>query len=355
VRNEKKSNSSSSLEPLSPTLSQGEREIAGVSRPESSKAELICAVDLGGTNLRAANIDCEGRIHERVRTVTPGSKPAADVVAAIAAAVRKCESECAKRGAHLGGISVVIPGSVQVETGVVFNAPNIPSLQGYGLAPALATVLGRPVLLENDANAAALGEMWQGAAQGCRTIICLTLGTGVGGGIILDGKLWRGADGTAGEIGHTSVEPFGGVQCGCGSVGCLEVYASATAIVRMTREVLAEHPSPLLHSIAADDLTSQKVCTAAMAGDERALEVFRRVGVYLGIGMANLINILNPEMIVVGGGVSGAWELFAQHARAEVMKRAFPVPGQRCRIVQAEGGDDAGLIGAAWLAFQNRP
>jgi glucokinase len=319
----------------------------------NSKDNLICAVDLGGTNLRAANIDRDGRIHERVRTATPGSGTAEDVVAAIAAVVRECKSACSKRGGQVRGVSVVVPGSVHVETGVVINAPNIPSLPGYELAPALERALGRTVLLENDANAAALGEIWQGAARGHQTILCLTLGTGVGGGIILDGKLWRGADGTAGELGHTSVDPFGGVQCGCGNVGCLEVYASATAIVRMTRESLAQHPNSCLHLILPDDLTSKKIFGAATEGDELALEVFRRMGVYLGVATANFVNIFNPEMIVIGGGVSAAWDLFAAYARAEVMKRAFPVPAQRCRIERAECGDDAGLLGAAWLAFDH--
>ena len=143
------------------------------------QSDLVCTVDLGGTNLRAANIDRDGRIHERVRRVTPRSKPAEEVVSAIAAAVCECEVESSTRGAHVGGVSVVIPGSVHVETGVVLNAPNIPSLPGFELAPALERALGRPVLLENDANAAALGEMWRGAAREYRTIICLTLGTGV--------------------------------------------------------------------------------------------------------------------------------------------------------------------------------
>jgi glucokinase len=268
--------------------------------------------------------------------------------------VRECEAKGSKLGAAVLAVSVVVPGSVQVETGVVFNAPNIPSLQGYQLAPALETALGRPVMLENDANAAAVGEMWRGAARGYQTILCLTLGTGVGGGIILDGKLWRGADGIAGEIGHTTVEPFAGVKCKCGNTGCLEVYASATAIVRMTREALGRYPSSLLHSNGTDDLTSEKVFSAASADDELALQVFQRMGVYLGIAMANLVNIFNPEMIVIGGGVSAAWEMFAQPAREEVMKRAFPVPAQRCQIVRAECGDDAGLIGAAWLAFRVR-
>ncbi|HSP63286.1 MAG TPA: ROK family protein, partial [Pyrinomonadaceae bacterium] len=315
----------------------------------NSRDNLVCAVDLGGTNLRAANIDRTGRIYERARTATPKTDKAEDIVSALVAAVRECETEGLKRGAQIQAFSVVVPGSVQVGTGVVVNAPNIPSLSGFRLAPALGAALDRPVLLENDANAAALGEMWQGAARPCKTIICFTLGTGVGGAVILDGQLWRGVDGTAGELGHTSVEPFGGVQCKCGNVGCLEVYASATAIVRMTREGLTQNSSSSLNSIPAAELTSAGIASAATARDPLALEVFRKAGVYLGIAMANAVNIFNPEMIVVGGGVSAAWNLLAQPARDEVAKRAFPVPAARCQIVSAECGDDAGLLGAAWL------
>src|SRR5712691_3724123 len=321
----------------------------------NSTDHLICAVDLGGTNLRAANVDRDGRIYERVRTTTPESDKPEDIVSAIAAAVRECETEGLNRGAKIEAISVVVPGSVQVGTGVVVNAPNIPSLPGFRLAPALSEALDRSVLLENDANAAALGEMWRGAARDCKTIICLTLGTGVGGAIILDGQLWRGADGTAGELGHTSVEPFGGVKCKCGNVGCLEVYASGTAIVRMAREGLAQHPSSSLNSISLAEWTSERIARAAIERDPLALEVFRKAGAYLGIAMANVINIFNPEMIVIGGGMAAAWDLFIEHARAEVARRAFPVPAARCQIVRAECGDDAGLLGAAWLAFENKP
>ena len=327
---------------LSPALSQRERE----------KSDLVCAVDLGGTNLRAANIDRDGRIYERFKTATPKTDNADEIVSAIVAAVRECETAGLNRGAQIQAVSVVVPGSVQAGTGVVVNAPNIPSLPGFRLASALSEAIDRPVLLENDANAAALGEMWQGAARNCKTIICLTLGTGVGGAIILDGQLWRGVDGTAGEIGHASVEPFDGVKCKCGNVGCLEVYASGTAIVRMAREGSAQQASSSLNSIPAAEWTSERIAGAAIEGDLLALDVFRKAGAYLGIAMANVINIFNPEMIVVGGGVSAAWDLFVQHAREEVMRRAFPVPAQRCQIVRAECGDDAGLLGAAWLALR---
>ncbi|HBB87725.1 MAG TPA: hypothetical protein DC047_08935, partial [Blastocatellia bacterium] len=250
---------------------------------------------------------------------------------------------------QIGAVSVVVPGTVNVEEGTVVKAPNVPCLDGFRLTEALTRALNRPAILENDANAAAVGEMWQGAGRGHHSIVCVTLGTGLGGGIVLDGKLWRGADGSAAEIGHMCVDPFGGVACGCGSRGCLEVYASATAIVRMTREARPRHPESVLRT--GESMTSEDVYRAGLKGDELALEVFRRMGVYLGIGLANLINILNPEMIVIGGGVVNAWELFEKHMHQQVAERAFPLPAANVKIVPAQCGDDAGLIGAAWLAI----
>ena len=318
---------------------------------QPSTTKLVCAVDLGGTNLRAANIDPAGRIHERVKFQTPDSDEAEDIVDAVVAAVFHCEAEAAKRAARIEAVSVVVPGSVHAQTRAIVNAPNVPAIVDFGLAEALQAKLHRSVLIENDANAAALGEMWQGAARGCRTLVCLTLGTGVGSGIILNGDLWRGADGTAGEIGHTTVDPFGGVQCKCGNIGCLEVCASATAIVRMTRAELAAHSGSGLNSLPSDQLTAKAIAEAAANGDEFAREIFQRVGTYLGIAAANIVNTLNPEMIVIGGGVSAAFDLFAPHAREEMKRRAFPVPAARCQIVKAECGDDAGLLGAARLAL----
>ena len=316
--------------------------------------ELVCAVDLGGTNLRAANIDSSGRVHERVKFPTPDSDKAEDIVDAIAAAIERCEAEAAKRAQRIDAVSVVVPGSVHAQTRVVVNAPNVPAIVDFRLAEALEGRLQRQVQIENDANAAALGEMWQGAARGHHTIVCLTLGTGVGSGIILNGELWRGVDGTAGEIGHTSVDPFGRVKCACGNIGCLEVCASATAIVRMTREGLATHSKSSLHSLLFEQVTAEAIAEAAAGGDEFAQDIFQRAGMYLGIAAANIVNTLNPEMIVIGGGVSAAFDLFAPAAREEMLRRAFPVPAARCQIVRAECGDDAGLLGAAWIACQRR-
>ena len=310
---------------------------------DKTDSGLIFAADLGGTHLRAATVDRRGHIHSRFKQITPQVADANAIVDAIVKAVHECDT------ADISAVSLVVPGTVKVEEGAVVKAPNLPCLDGFRLGDALSSRLDLPAILENDANAAAVGEMWQGAAVGCKTIICLTLGTGVGGGIILDGNLWRGVDGAAAEIGHMCVDPFGGVACTCGSRGCLEVFASATAIVRMTREASPRYPDSILQG--REDRTAKMIFEAGKAGDELALEIFRRMGMYLGIGLANLINILNPEMIVIGGGVMNAWDLFEKHMHQQVEERAFPSLAARVKIVRAKCGDDAGLLGAARLAL----
>jgi glucokinase len=312
---------------------------------DNTDKKLIFAADLGGTHLRAATVDGNGSIQFRFKQHTPQINDANAIVDAIVAAVHEAE----KQGENIAAVSLVVPGTVKVEEGTVVTAPNLPCLDGFRLGAALTEQLHLPAILENDANAAAVGEMWRGAAVGCKTIICVTLGTGVGGGIILDGKLWRGMDGAAAEIGHMCVDPFGGVACTCGSRGCLEVFASATAIVRMTREASPRYPDSVLQG--KDDRTAEMIFEAGQQGDELALEIFRRMGVYLGIGLANLINILNPEMIVIGGGVVNGWDLFAKHMHQQVEERAFPLLAARVKIERAKCGDDAGLLGAARLAL----
>jgi glucokinase len=316
---------------------------------EELNRDLVCAVDLGGTYLRTAIIDANGEIRFRLKQRTPATDDPQEVLAAIIAAARKCDEHSQAEGQSVGTISVVVPGTVNIVAGTVTRIPNVPSLDSFELATVLSDALKRPVMLENDANAAAVGEMWLGAARGHRTVVCVTLGTGVGSGIILDGELWHGANDSAGEIGHTSIEPFNGPPCSCGSRGCLEVYASATAIVRMASEALTDHPSSVLN--ATDNLTAEKIFAAGKDGDALALEVFQRVGDYLGVGLANVINILNPEMIVIGGGVANGWELFEDHMHQRILEYAFRLPAAEAKIVPAECGDDAGLLGAARLSF----
>jgi glucokinase len=320
-------------------------EPTGILQPPAKDPGLIFAVDLGGTYFRAATIDAQGRLMNRLKLRTPTTDDPQELVRVLACTLRKCQRE----HDQIRALSIVVPGPVDAKAGKVVRAPNLPCLNGFPLTRALAAEFQLPVIIENDANAAALGELWQGAGRGYRTIVCLTLGTGVGGGIILDGQLWRGADYAAAEIGHMSVEPFGGVACGCGSRGCLEVYASATAIVRMAREAKPRYPTSDIS--AGDDFTAEDVYRLGKQGDELAIEVFHRVGEYLGIGVANLINILNPEMIVIGGGVANAWDLLESDVWQEVNERVFPLPAAKVKIVAAECNDDAGLLGAARLAF----
>ena len=308
-----------------------------------SSDRLVFAVDLGGTHLRVALVDDTGRILEQLKQETPKGDSAECIIDALAAAARDWNSD----QLPVVAASIMVPGAVDSDKASVLQAPNLPSLVNFPLKAALEERLGWPVFLENDANAAAAGEMWLGAARGCRDVVSVTLGTGVGGGVILDGKLWRGSHGSAGEIGHTTVDPFSGLKCKCGNTGCLELFASATAIVRMTREGLSTFPKSKLKS---DGLTAEKVYEAGRAGDELALAVFKRFGMYLGIGLANLINLIDPQIIVITGGAVNGWDLFAAEMYRQVEERAFRTTAQQVKIARAECGDNAGLLGAARLA-----
>ena len=313
-----------------------------------SSANLVFAADLGGTHLRGALVDRDGVVHTQSKQETPkGSSPQC-----VIQALRKVADECQQRlGVEtLYAASILVPGTLDSANEIVTQAPNLPSLYRFAFKSALEDTFGIPVLLENDANAAALGEMWLGAARGARNIVCLTLGTGVGGGVILNGQLLRGTFGTAGELGHTTLDAFNGPNCKCGNRGCLEMFASATAIVRMTRERLSNYPDTILRD---EDLTAAGVYAAGMQGDELGIEVFRTVGAYLGAGIANLINILGPELIVIGGGVANGWTLFEQAMQEEVSQRAFRALTPAVEIKPAECGDNAGLLGAARLAWMS--
>lgn len=318
---------------------------------DTKNGAAVLAVDLGGTHLRAALVDSTGKILAHVKSETPKESTADCVVRALVKAERQCSSEANAAHATVIAASVVVPGTVDKANAIVVQAPNLPCLNHFGLKLALENEFGSPVFLENDANAAAMGEMWLGAARGYQNVICITLGTGVGGGIFMDGRLWRGADGSAGEIGHTAVDPFSGLLCKCGNEGCLEMLASATAIVRMANENLPRFPQSILHG---QEITARRVYEAGLESDELALTVFERVGTYLGIGVANLINLLNPEIIVIGGGVANGWKLFEGPMRQQVATRAFRAQRGKVKIAPAECGDNAGLLGAAKLAFDTR-
>lgn len=311
--------------------------------------DIILASDLGGTNLRMAAVSRTGEILHRLKVETPKAERPEEIISATIEAANECRAAIGRAGG-IRAIAAAVPATINAERGIILKAPNLPALDGFRFGAAVSNKLNLPVVLENDANAAAIGEQSFGAGRGFQNVVAVTLGTGVGGGIIIDGKILRGIDGTAGEIGHICVEPFG-ATCGCGSRGCVEQYSSATAIVRLVRELENQYPKSVLQNKA--HLTSADVYAAGANGDELALEVFRQMGFYLGVALASLVNVLNPEAIVIGGGASAGWDLFIPYVEEQIRQRAFQEPAVRVKIMRASLGDDAGILGAAKLAFEH--
>jgi glucokinase len=300
--------------------------------------EIVLAVDLGGTNIRMAAVSPDGSIHHLARRKTPENVSPVQLVDLTELLAHECIANAPEK-ALVKGIAFGSPApAAKNSDGILTKLPNLPSLNGMNLATDLGERFSLPVTMENDATAAAIGENWLGASRNVHNSVMVTLGTGVGGGLIIDGEPYRGIDGTAGEIGHVCVEP-GGHPCGCGSRGCIEQYASATAIVRMGREF----------GLTFD--TAQDIYIAAESGDEAARKVYVTMGRYLGITLAGLINVLNPEMIVIGGGTAAGWEAFIGPLKTEINERAFKTPTNRAELVRSSLGDNAGLLGVAHSAF----
>ncbi len=312
--------------------------------------QVVLAADLGGTNLRMAAVDDAGKVIFRVKNETPQKGTAEEIIQVIIEAAEHCRANL--KDEKISAITAAVPASIDYQNGLIKKTPNLPMLDGFPLVKILEKKLGITALVENDANSAAIGENWLGASKGFESSITVTLGTGVGGGIILKNEILRGADGTAAEIGHICVEPFG-KKCGCGSYGCVEQYSSATAVVRHSIE-LADELQENSESVKDKMQTSEQIFEAAKNGDEIALESFRRQGFYLGIALSGLINTLNPEIIVIGGGASAGWDLFVPELKKQISVRAYKEPASRAKIVRAELGDDAGILGAAKLGIDLR-
>jgi glucokinase len=279
-------------------------------------------VDLGGTNLRIAAVSTDGRLLEKVTLGTKVEGPDF-VINEMCAAIQRLSMQYRSGGALIGA-GIGIPGIIDLEAGVVRKSSNLPAWSGYPVREKIERRLGTRIFLENDAKVHALGEKWLGAGRDVDNMAMITLGTGIGGAIVLDGKIFHGMNGMAGEFGHVTIEPEG-VLCGCGNRGCSERYASATAVVRMAREAIATGEAPSLAKAAGSnaDFSSQSVYNLAMQGDEAAQRIFRRFGRALGILLAGMVNSLNLEMFVVGGGVSSAWEAFAPTMFKELRQRSI--------------------------------
>ncbi len=310
----------------------------------------LIGIDLGGTNCRAAIVSVDGRpgaLHRVETRIDEGREIFLNRLEDFCAGLL---DEAGKEGVSPSALGLGTPGVIDGE-GRVLVSPNLAPLNGVPLAPWLAERLDIPVAVVNDANAIAWGEAVYGAGRDLPSFLLITLGTGVGGGLILERRLWEGRDGAAGEIGHMMVEPEGR-PCGCGSRGCLEQYASASGIVKTVLGALAAGKPSLLQSTPSGELTAHLVALAAAEGDGLALAALAEAGRRLGQVLAGLANLLNPDGVVITGGASESLELMRPALEEELARRAFAIAIARLRIVRGELGDDAGIIGAAELARQ---
>jgi len=319
-------------------------------------------VDLGGTNLRIAAVDSTGKTLRKITTSTEVGRGRDQVIGEMCAAIQQIVIQQSGAG-ELAGIGIGIPGIIDLQTGMLYESPNLPGWHNYPVRDEIERRLQTAVMLENDANVASLGEKWLGAGAAVDDMCMFTLGTGVGGGVVMQGKIWHGMTGMAGELGHTNVEPEGH-PCKCGSRGCLEQYASATAVKRMAQEAIASGAAPHMARLLKQDaeFSSKEIFDLAMHGDPQAKGIFERVGKALGIVIADMVNIFNFPMYVVGGGVASAWDAFAPSMMETIEKNSFVYrntapsadtrpgnAGSGTLITRALLGGDAGLVGAARL------
>lgn len=328
-------------------------------------------VDMGGTNLRIAAITTDGKLLEKI---TLGVKVALGrdyVIGEMCDAIHRLTEQYRGSGRFVGA-GIGVPGIIDVEAGMMRLSANLPGWTDYPVRDVIERRLGARVFLDNDANLAALGEKWLGAGRDASNMAMLTLGTGIGGAIVLNGKLFYGMSGMAGEFGHVTIEP-NGVPCGCGNRGCAERYASATAVVRMAREAIDSGLAPELAKAASSDpeFSAKSIYNLAIQGNPDAQRIFVRFGEALGILLADLVNVLDLDMFVIGGGVVSAWEAFAPRMFSELRERSLVYAAsapedpaakkegasahianytrKKTIITQALLGSDAGLYGAAHL------
>ncbi len=308
-------------------------------------AEIVLGIDLGGTNIKAGAVDRDGRVLSRTRLPTDVSRGPEAVADRIAQAGRRCTESLPENPGQPVGVGIGSPGNIDLERGVVLFSPNFPGWTDIPLRQMIEDRLELPCAIDNDANVAALAEQWVGAGRGAGSLIIFTLGTGIGGGIVLDGKVWHGFGGVGGELGHMSIDP-NGPRCGCGNMGCVEAHASATNMVRRVREAVAAGRATVLKE-KGEELTARDIYEAAVAGDALAGENLTRTGEYLGIAVSNMLHILNPEVVVLSGGVIAAGEMLMRPLMEEVQKRTMAASLKGVKICFAQLGEDAGVIGAA--------
>lgn len=314
---------------------------------------MYIGVDLGGTNIKYGQVSAQGELRELRSKPTQSHEGPERVIQRIGDCIEELLGENDDPN-QVRGIGIGTPGPLDFSSGIVYEAPNLNGWKNIPLRDHIQNRFQLPTIIENDANVAVFGEWMSGSGQGSRNMLGITLGTGVGGGIIIDGQLYRGTNGTAGEFGHMTLFP-NGLLCGCGNHGCLEMYASGSALVRLAREAIETDSTTMLTKMIEGDvtrLTAHLVHIAMQNGDALATHLIHTLAENLGIAIASLINVFNPEIISLSGGVANAGEDLFGPLRDVVKKRAFQRPVEHVRIVQAQLVGEAGVIGAAGLAKQ---
>lgn len=316
--------------------------------------EVAIAIDLGGTNIKGALVDRTGKMMSVKQAPTGSDLSPSAVIDRLVEITESLRSEALAGDMKPVGAGFGCPGGVYRNRAVISQSPNFPGWKDVNLRGPLEEKLNLRVALENDANVAALGEFWLGIGREVDSMVLLTLGTGIGGGIIIDGRIWQGEWGMAGEIGHITVDPDGPV-CGCGNHGCLEVFASGPALVKRARQEIEHGRAQKLMKLVDSDMdkvTPEKIYEAAKAGCDSSMLIFSEAAKYIGIVIADVLNLLNVPLFVIGGGISAALDVMGPYIRQEVDQRAYRVPAANVRIERAALGNRAGVLGAGYLVFQ---
>lgn len=309
-------------------------------------------LDVGGTTMKAAVVDDAGRPSPSVVMPTASHRGQSAGLETMCESIRRAAAAAGKTMADISGIGVATPGTMDIPAGIILDPPNLRPWQNVPVRDHIQGVFQIPTAFQNDANAAAYGEFWIGAGRQLTSMVLFTLGTGVGGGIIVDGKVLEGRHSHGGEVGHMKIDSSQPRQCGCGRMGCLEAYASATAVVKRTKEALGKNSTSKLSALldGNEELSARAVFIAADEGDELAKKIVDDTAWYLAIGSMNMMHIIDPDAVVYAGGMTAAGEPFLARIKHYINQLAFPVPADRTLISYAQLGNDAGMIGAAACA-----
>ncbi|MBI5192277.1 MAG: ROK family protein [Nitrospirae bacterium] len=315
--------------------------------------ESIIGVDLGGSTIRLGAVTKDGKLGHFTKIDVPADRDKNAIVSFIVNSIKDILLTEEQSGNRVLAAGIGSPGIINTDKGIIVTSPNFPGWKNVPLKKLIEKYIKIPVFINNDANSAAYGEKWIGAGRRVSSMICLTLGTGIGGGIIIDHKVWHGAQGMGGELGHITVNPEGPL-CNCGNYGCLESYSSATGMVRSAMGLINAGKRTKLLKLSRSkkgNITAKMIYDAAKEGDSLSINILREAGKYLGIAIAGFINILNPEMVVLTGEVTGAYEFFFPALREEVEKRAYTAIIRHTKIVRGRLKGTAGTIGASGLAW----